>query len=357
MNAKIETATSQPQGVLVQSPRSRFDLSIATAEQFEQVNAAANVAVTFSPAQAAASPKAVHVHLSGSKTETMCVWSTQSKSGFQSRPRVLEDKVTIRFVASGAMSRGTVRGGDLVAAFGQAVFAPFGEMSLADTTPGFSSLSVSINQAALAKKFIALGSDRALELPHFDQVVDASSPRMLALRNTLELLRCQLLTPHEAVDLVSPLLEEMVAYQILSAWPAMGEPVDVKAASIPDRTARTAIDFIEANLANKIEIADIASAAGVSVRVLQMAFKTRLGCAPSHFLIFRRLDKVRAALIDGIPLSIAQIARHWGFAHMSDFSQRYCARFGELPRETRLKISDRVRSAAIPPYIVHRPRC
>mgnify|MGYP002654135811 CR=1 FL=1 len=53
----------------------------------------------------------------------------------------------------------------------------------------------------------------------------------------------------------------------------------------------------------------------------------------------RRLDaidrKILMVLQDDASLSVAEIARSWGFVHMGDFGQRYRRQYGRTPTETR----------------------
>lgn len=75
----------------------------------------------------------------------------------------------------------------------------------------------------------------------------------------------------------------------------------------------------------------------VSRRTLNHAFMRVLGITPVSYIRNIRLNRVRADLqtrkFSGD--SIADVAVHWGFWHMSLFSRYYKGLFGELPSETR----------------------
>ncbi len=103
------------------------------------------------------------------------------------------------------------------------------------------------------------------------------------------------------------------------------------------RAVRKAVDFIEQNLSQKLEVHDVAQAAGVSLRTLQSFFAEDLQQTPSAFIRNRRLERVRADLADAPPGSgttVTQVANRWGFTHLGRFATTYNHRFGESPSHT-----------------------
>jgi AraC-like DNA-binding protein len=100
------------------------------------------------------------------------------------------------------------------------------------------------------------------------------------------------------------------------------------------RSIRRAAEYLEANASAPIRMAEVAAVAGVSVRALQTGFMKYRGCKPLEFLRACRLDRARALLIEG-ELSVSEVARAVGFAHLGRFSAHYRARFGVLPRRAR----------------------
>lgn len=101
------------------------------------------------------------------------------------------------------------------------------------------------------------------------------------------------------------------------------------------RNLKKAIEYMVANISHSLTIADIAREAGTSVRALQAAFQQFKNTTPLSYLRRIRLEGVRKSLCDEAnTLSIAQIARAWGFTHLGRFSAIYCEAFGETPSET-----------------------
>lgn len=103
------------------------------------------------------------------------------------------------------------------------------------------------------------------------------------------------------------------------------------------RHMKVAIDYMVANILMPIAIDDIAAAAGVSVRALQLAFQQFKDTTPLGYLRHLRMQHARAELTakGGSELTIATIAKRWGFSNAARFSALYQRTFGETPKETR----------------------
>jgi AraC-like DNA-binding protein len=100
---------------------------------------------------------------------------------------------------------------------------------------------------------------------------------------------------------------------------------------------RRAIAYLEENAERSVSTAEAAAAAGVGARALQAAFRRHLDTTPLAYLRGVRLDRARRDLRFAQPgegVTIAEVARRWGFAKPSRFSAEYRAAFGELPSQT-----------------------
>lgn len=103
-------------------------------------------------------------------------------------------------------------------------------------------------------------------------------------------------------------------------------------------TVFRAMDFCRDNMRKPILVADIATAAGVSVRRLQAAFRIHVGTTPIEYVKRLRLAGVHADLqriADGTSYeTVSEVALRWGFTHLGRFSGTYRAEFGVLPSQT-----------------------
>lgn len=97
---------------------------------------------------------------------------------------------------------------------------------------------------------------------------------------------------------------------------------------------RRAVDFIDANLAGPIGVAEIADAGGISRFHFSRAFRQTTGKAPYAFLLDRRLTAAKTLLI-GETTSLTAIAQRCGFASLSQFSRMFKRETGVTPSRFR----------------------
>lgn len=98
---------------------------------------------------------------------------------------------------------------------------------------------------------------------------------------------------------------------------------------------RRAEDFMTSFCTQPIRMAEIAAAAGCSVRTLGAAFRSFRDTTPLQSLHAIRLEQARAALgREEAGASVAQVARRFGFTNPGRFTAAYRRRFGLAPSET-----------------------
>jgi anti-anti-sigma factor len=102
-------------------------------------------------------------------------------------------------------------------------------------------------------------------------------------------------------------------------------------------TLRRAMAFIEAAPDRDLSLADIARAAHVTPRAVQLAFRRHLGTTPMAYLRRVRLAEAHDELRRTTPedgSTITRIALRWGFASPSRFSEQYRDAYGVTPSQT-----------------------
>ena len=105
----------------------------------------------------------------------------------------------------------------------------------------------------------------------------------------------------------------------------------------PERDAlRMAEEFLRAHVGSPVELAEVAEAAGVSVRTLSRTFRKHHGMGPIRFLTEMRLDVVKSVLLarSSEETRVTRVALEHGFASPGRFAVQYRRRFGESPSET-----------------------
>jgi AraC-like DNA-binding protein len=101
-------------------------------------------------------------------------------------------------------------------------------------------------------------------------------------------------------------------------------------------TVQRAVSFIEANAEVDITAADIARAAGVTARAVQLAFRRHLDITPAGYLRRVRLDQAHRQLqaTDPDHDSVTAVAYRWGFSSPSRFATYYRRAYGVPPSQT-----------------------
>jgi AraC-like DNA-binding protein len=131
----------------------------------------------------------------------------------------------------------------------------------------------------------------------------------------------------------------LLAATALTTFPntAVVEPTAQDRRDATHTSLRRAVAFLEAHPDRDISAADIAAAAHVSIRALQIAFRRHLDTTPMGYLRDVRLDRVHRELLEADPTgdaTVTDIATRWGFHNHSRFAARYKRAYGVAPRDT-----------------------
>ena len=159
-------------------------------------------------------------------------------------------------------------------------------------------------------------------------------------KNTVSYLRGLLANEEAAAQpLIRGNAARLVAATALATFPntAVTMPTAQDRHDATTVTVRRAIAFIEGHAHLDISLADIASAANVSIRAVQFAFRRHLDTTPMAHLRAVRLDRVHQELLvadPGTGATVTGIANRWGFYNHSRFVARYRRAYGTAPRHT-----------------------
>ncbi|MBN8912394.1 MAG: AraC family transcriptional regulator [Rhizobiales bacterium] len=106
--------------------------------------------------------------------------------------------------------------------------------------------------------------------------------------------------------------------------------------SLKPKHVKRAIDYMRANARQPLTLQDIAAAAQVSIRALHYGFQKFVGESPFEHLRQIRLEAAYAELVQAPEtVSIADIAKRWGFPNPGRFAQICKASYGRSPSEIR----------------------
>jgi AraC-like DNA-binding protein len=108
-------------------------------------------------------------------------------------------------------------------------------------------------------------------------------------------------------------------------------------AATPEYYLIKALDFIDGNYMEDINVEDIASNAGLSRKALYGVFKSLTGFPPKDYLIYYRMCKASAMLKD-VNLSIEVVATSVGYRDQFHFSKEFKKNVGLSPSAYRKEI-------------------
>ena len=86
--------------------------------------------------------------------------------------------------------------------------------------------------------------------------------------------------------------------------------------------ARRTLAYVEANLASKMDIDDLANVVALSRSHFSRAFKRSLGFSPMEYVVVRRVERAKA-MISGTREPLAEVALACGFADQAHLNRRF----------------------------------
>jgi AraC-like DNA-binding protein/TolB-like protein len=116
---------------------------------------------------------------------------------------------------------------------------------------------------------------------------------------------------------------------------------------VPQHVKR-ALVFMNANMAEKITLTELASVCAVPERTLLKQFQRFIGLPPLAYLRRLRLNSARSELVKAESRdAISDIAIRCGFSHLGRFAGEYRRAFGESPTATRQRVRARAAGSAV----------
>ncbi|MFP3992426.1 AraC family transcriptional regulator [Streptomyces sp. E11-3] len=145
------------------------------------------------------------------------------------------------------------------------------------------------------------------------------------LRMLLERLAAEYAGPGPADGLYAQSLVQAAAAVVLRVAGEGGTETRTRAGGLAPRRLAEVVDFIHANLAQRVTLAEMAAVAGVSESHFARVFRMSTGESPHRYVTQRRLEHARRELVR-TSRPIADIATEAGFAdqsHLTRMMRRY----------------------------------
>lgn len=143
----------------------------------------------------------------------------------------------------------------------------------------------------------------------------------------------QLVNKKYGKELAASVSEQFMSDRMRGAYDKQRIPLKLLLGSNQPKLTE-AVELMEANLEELLNLDDLASLVGISRRQLERLFKKYLHCVPRRYYLDLRLKKARQLLLQTSE-SVSEIAIACGFVSSSHFSKSYREIFGLSPREER----------------------
>jgi AraC-like DNA-binding protein len=180
----------------------------------------------------------------------------------------------------------------------------------------------SVEQVRMAAEEIGGSSRTDLYFPHPVVRDDRLAATMRQLHNALA-------EPAPRLERESRLLTVLVAVVRRHA----AERPPARATGAEPRAVTWAREFLEANAAEDVSLAQLAEAAGLSPFHLARVFREAVGLPPHAYLDQVRVERAKRLLAAGLP--IARAAAEVGFADQSHLTRRFKRLVGVTPGQYR----------------------
>jgi AraC-like DNA-binding protein len=199
--------------------------------------------------------------------------------------------------------------------------------------------SVGLDLDVVAGVAAGLPTGRAPRSVRFSsfQPIDIAAAQLW--KETVRYVKHSVLAEHAIVTpLVLGHASRLLAAVTLAAFPntATADPTPHDRTETKPVILRRAIEYIDANVANDIGLADVAEAVHVTPRAVQYMFRKHLETTPLQYLRRLRLHYAHQDLVAGDPMqeTVTEVAARWGFAHAGRFAVLYRREYGTSPHTT-----------------------
>jgi AraC-like DNA-binding protein len=119
----------------------------------------------------------------------------------------------------------------------------------------------------------------------------------------------------------------------------------------PERHLLRAKDLADARYSERVKVADMAGAAGLSKAHFSREFRRTFGESPHHYLLTRRLERA-AALLRMTDWTVGEICVSVGLSSLGSFTTSFKRAYGEPPTAYRTKQPSATLAARVPSCVL-----
>jgi AraC-like DNA-binding protein len=119
----------------------------------------------------------------------------------------------------------------------------------------------------------------------------------------------------------------------------------------PARHLLRAKDLADARYSERLDVGDMAGAAGLSKAHFSREFRRAFGESPHHYLLTRRLERA-AALLRMTDWSVAEVCVEVGLQSIGSFTTSFKGAYGQTPTEYRASQPPAATFAKVPSCVL-----
>ena len=222
---------------------------------------------------------------------------------------------------------------------GDVLMMPADQAARGQTMTDITYLTLQVPWAALDALAEEEGEVRGQPL-RFDSTAPLSPASQRAYASTAAFICEQLLTSGatEVHPLLVQALTGLAAAAMLETFPNTTPAARLPGPGwVTPASVRQAADFIHAHAGEPVAVADIAVAAGLTPRALRYGFRRRYDVTAAQYQRQVRLESAHLELLSAGPgegVTVAGVARKWGWASPSRFTAAYRRRYRVSPSQT-----------------------
>jgi AraC family transcriptional regulator len=131
-------------------------------------------------------------------------------------------------------------------------------------------------------------------------------------------------------NILADYLARALAARLISRFAQRSVPAPAAGVTLDARRKKRLQEFVLANLAYPIGLADMAGAVGLGVTSFSRGFKREMGTTPYHYVLIERLNCAKAMLASSNE-AIAEIALSCGFSHQEHLTRMFRRQFDVTP--------------------------
>ncbi len=169
-----------------------------------------------------------------------------------------------------------------------------------------------------------------------DRQIEHAAMSLLSELRSGDLLGCRIYAESLANVLAVSLLRRYSSLGYSSVRKLEHESAD----GLPEASLRTALAYVDDNLAENLSLAEIAREVYISPYHFSRMFKLSTGLSPHQYVIRQRIERAKALLMN-TELPVGVVAQEVGFASPSHFTQQFRRLVGVSPSSFRWDLSQK----------------